>query len=60
MFALILLIIGRVAALPIQPRQNDTDCPPLELIWARGTFETPGIGAGGEPVLETLQQLVPG
>ncbi|CCI48107.1 unnamed protein product [Albugo candida] len=35
-------------------------CPPLELIFARGTGEMPGLGIVGTPLLSALQQLVPG
>lgn len=32
------------------------DCPDVEVVFARGTFEAPGVGKVGEPFVEALRQ----
>ncbi|ANN18341.1 cutinase [Amycolatopsis orientalis] len=35
-------------------------CPDVDLIFARGTFEIPGLGIVGKPLLPALQRALPG
>lgn len=36
------------------------DCPDVEVVFARGTFEGPGIGKVGAPFVEALRNRLPG
>ncbi|MBO0681097.1 cutinase family protein [Mycolicibacterium sp. S2-37] len=36
-----------------------TDCADVEVVFARGTFEGPGVGKVGQPFVDALQQRLP-
>lgn len=37
-----------------------TDCADVEVVFARGTFEGPGVGKVGEPFIDAVRQRLPG
>lgn len=40
--------------------ESIADCADVEVVFARGTFESPGVGRVGEPFVEALSQRLPG
>ncbi|MBO0679397.1 cutinase family protein [Mycolicibacterium sp. S2-37] len=38
---------------------SSADCDDVEVVFARGTFESPGVGKVGEPFIEALRQRLP-
>jgi len=47
-----------VTALPYAPAANALDCNDIEVVFARGTSELPGIGRVGESFVEDLRSRV--
>ena len=43
-----------------QPELSVTGCVDVEIVFARGTFEAPGVGKVGEVFTEALRQRLPG
>ncbi|MET0703556.1 MAG: cutinase family protein, partial [Mycobacterium sp.] len=42
------------------PRASAADCPDVELVFARGTDEPPGIGRVGKALLDAMSPLIKG
>jgi cutinase len=55
LFAFLLAITGLVGAAPIAVAD---DCPNVDVVFARGTFEPPGPGATGQAFIDALQARV--
>lgn len=56
-------VIGIVAGAgsPAQARaQSDSQCPNVEVVFARGTFEAPGVGDTGQAFVEALTSRLGG
>lgn len=53
-------VISGTALLPSAPAQADNACPNIEIVFARGTSEDPGIGRVGYALVDALQPLVGG
>jgi cutinase len=62
----IFLAIGVVAILagsfaaPPSANAADDSCPSIEVVFARGTFEAPGVGATGQAFVDALNARLPG
>ena len=64
------MAVGAAVALVIGPSPGQAngapaaasiaDCADVEVVFARGTFESPGVGNVGEPFIEALGQRLPG
>ena len=46
------------AALPLAA--HAADCPDAQVVFARGTFEAPGVGATGQAFVDALNARMPG
>lgn len=58
--ATVLILVGATSsALPI-PSASAADCPDIEVVFARGTDEPPGIGVVGQALVDSLKPLVKG
>jgi cutinase len=53
------ILIGSFAASPAAFAANDA-CPSVEVLFARGTFEAPGVGATGQAFVDALNARLPG
>jgi cutinase len=53
------IIIGSFAA-PPSANAADDSCPSVEVVFARGTFEAPGVGATGQAFVDALNARLPG
>lgn len=51
------LLIAPIAAAPLA---SAADCPDIEVVFARGTDEPPGIGVVGQALVDSLKPLVKG
>ena len=56
--AVMLTILATTAAPP--PLASAAGCPDVELVFARGTDEPPGIGVVGQALVDSLQPLIKG
>src|SRR6202795_598129 len=43
-----------------QANAADDSCPSVEVVFARGTFEAPGVGATGQAFVDALNARLPG
>lgn len=55
----LVLTVAAVTAVPM-PTASAADCPDVEVIFARGTDEPPGIGVVGQGLVDALKPLVKG
>ena len=53
-------LIAVIAPLSPAPQANADGCPDVELVFARGTGEAPGLGRGGSALVATLTPLLGG
>ena len=51
---------GTVAAPIATAHAADDPCPAVEVVFARGTFEAPGVGATGQAFVDALNARLPG
>jgi len=57
------ILVGSLAApaqLSARASAASDSCPSIEVVFARGTFETPGIGATGQAFVDALNARLPG
>jgi cutinase len=55
----LILVAAMSSALPM-PSAAAADCPDIEVVFARGTDEPPGIGVVGQALVDSLKPLVKG
>jgi cutinase len=55
----LMLVAAMAGALPM-PSASAADCPDIEVVFARGTDEPPGIGVVGQALVDSLKPLVKG
>lgn len=55
-----LALIGVVAGPAATANAADDSCPAVEVVFARGTFEAPGVGATGQSFVDALSVRLPG
>lgn len=55
-----LALIGVVAGPAATANAADDSCPAVEVVFARGTFEAPGVGATGQSFVDALSARLPG
>ncbi|BBX61378.1 cutinase [Mycobacterium saskatchewanense] len=61
LLAVIVVAFGLVSAsTAVSSAAGDDKCPDVELIFARGTFEPPGLGATGQAFADALTARLPG
>ena len=53
------ILAGSLAA-PPSANAADDSCPSIEVVFARGTFEAPGVGATGQAFVDALNARLPG
>jgi cutinase len=53
-------ILGGSFANPPLANAADDSCPNIEVVFARGTFEAPGVGATGQAFVDALKTRLPG
>jgi cutinase len=53
------MLVGSLAAPPSASAADDS-CPSIEVVFARGTFEAPGVGATGQAFVDALNARLPG
>jgi cutinase len=49
-----------LTATPATAQAAPASCPDVEVLFARGTFETPGLGKVGDPFVDAVQSRLPG
>jgi cutinase-like protein len=54
------VIAGVVAGPAATANAADDSCAAVEVVFARGTFEAPGVGATGQAFVDALQSRLPG
>jgi cutinase len=57
------ILVGSLAApapWSAQASAADGSCPSIEVVFARGTFEAPGVGATGQAFVDALNARLPG
>jgi cutinase len=54
------ILAGSLAAPTPSANAADDSCPSIEVVFARGTFEAPGVGATGQAFVDALNARVPG
>lgn len=57
--AVLVLATAMLAGAPM-PSASAADCPDIEVVFARGTDEPPGIGVVGQALVDSLKPLVKG
>jgi cutinase len=57
--AVVAILTGSFAAAPSANAADDS-CPSVEVVFARGTFEAPGVGATGQAFVDALTARLPG
>jgi cutinase len=57
--AIAAILTGSFAASPSANAADDS-CPAVEVVFARGTFEAPGVGATGQAFVDALNARLPG
>src|SRR5690349_25159079 len=53
-------IVTGLFAAPPSANAADDSCPAVEVVFARGTFEGPGVGATGQAFVDALNARLPG
>ena len=56
----VLALIGVVAGPAATANAADDSCAAVEVVFARGTFEAPGVGATGQSFVDALNARLPG
>ncbi|MBV8180857.1 MAG: cutinase family protein [Mycobacterium sp.] len=59
-FALAAMIMGVLAGPTASANAADDSCANVELVFARGTLESPGVGATGQAFVDALNSRLPG
>ena len=54
------ILAGSLAAPTPPANAADDSCPSVEVVFARGTFEAPGVGATGQAFVDALNARLPG
>lgn len=54
------ITVGLLAAPIATANAADDPCPAVEVVFARGTFEAPGVGATGQAFVDALDARLPG
>ena len=54
------ILAGSLAAPTPSANAADDSCPSIEVVFARGTFEAPGVGATGQAFVDALNTRLPG
>ena len=57
--AVVAILIGSFAA-PPSANATDDSCPSIDVVFARGTLEAPGVGATGQAFVDALNARLPG
>jgi cutinase len=57
--AVVAILTGSFAA-PPSANAADDSCPSIEVVFARGTFEAPGVGTTGQAFVDALNARLPG
>jgi cutinase len=57
--AAVAMVVGPFASPPTATAADDS-CPTVEVVFARGTFEAPGLGATGQAFVDALNSRMPG
>jgi cutinase len=60
LFAVVALLIGPSPAAPLVATASAESCPDVEVIFARGTNDAPGLGRVGDAFVGALRSKVPG
>jgi cutinase len=58
--ALAAIVVGMFAVPTATANAADDSCPAVEVVFARGTFEAPGVGATGQAFVDALTARLPG
>ena len=58
--AVIAILTGSFADAPSANAAADDSCASVEVVFARGTFETPGVGVAGQAFVDALNARLPG
>ena len=53
-----LVLVATMMAFPVVPSASAADCPDIEVVFARGTDEPPGIGKVGQALVDSIRSLV--
>ena len=53
-----LVFVAAMVAFPVVPTASAADCPDIEVVFARGTDEPPGIGKVGQALVDSIRSLV--
>ena len=56
----VVAILTSSSAAPPSANAADDSCPAIEVAFARGTFEAPGVGATGQAFVDALNARLPG
>ena len=59
-FALAAIFLGMLAGPTASANAADDSCANVEVVFARGTHETPGVGATGQAFVDALNTRLPG
>jgi cutinase len=59
-FAVVAILAGSLAAPIASANAADDSCPAVEVVFARGTNEAPGVGATGQSFVDALNARLPG
>src|SRR3981189_452976 len=54
------ILVGSLAAPTPSANAADDSCPSVEVVFARGTNEAPGVGATGQAFVDALTARLPG
>ena len=54
------ILAGSLAAPTPPANAADDSCPSIEVVFARGTYEAPGVGATGQAFVDALNARLPG
>jgi len=57
---LVAVVAGLFAGPATTANAADDTCAAVEVVFARGTFEAPGVGATGQAFVDALQARLPG
>ncbi len=58
--ALAAIVVGMFAGTTATANAADDSCPAVEVVFARGTLEAPGVGATGQAFVDALTARLPG
>lgn len=58
--ALFLLVLPGAPGIGVASAEEDPSCPDVEVVFARGTFEAPGVGDTGQAFVDALNARLPG